>query len=77
MRARKCRGYVSEGLNAPCPHCISVSCCEQLERFLDRAEDVHDHTPYEYLTDSQKETIMRRLVEKGKRLRTQVCTHVL
>jgi hypothetical protein len=77
LRAKNCWRRVneidSEDSPSPCIVCKGVPHTTEFKAVVERAQNAKDHTPWMYLTDLQKETLMRQMANTIRRLRGQVC----
>lgn len=74
LRAKSCWKKLPEvnGDDTPCGACQSVPQSQAFKVVVERAQNAQDHTPWLFLTDLQKEELMRRMAMTIRRLRTQV-----
>lgn len=72
LRAKNCQKWIQEDEGA-CEACKRITRSPEFKAVVDRAQQVKDHTPWLYLTDLQKEDLMRRMAAKIRNQRTQVC----
>jgi hypothetical protein len=57
---------------SPCLACRGVSHLSEFRTVVEQAENAKDHTPWIYLTDLQKEKLMRQMAVTIWRLQSQV-----
>lgn len=75
MRAKNCQRKLQEvdGDYTPCTPCQRVPHSIEFKVVVERAQHVQEHTPWLFLTDLQKEGLLRQMAATIRRLRTQVC----
>ncbi|KAF7785094.1 hypothetical protein Agabi119p4_1259 [Agaricus bisporus var. burnettii] len=56
----------------PCTACKAVPHTIEFRKVVERARDVKEHTPWMYLTDQQKERLMRQMTITIRRLRDRI-----
>ncbi|XP_006455832.1 hypothetical protein AGABI2DRAFT_121753 [Agaricus bisporus var. bisporus H97] len=76
LRARRCWKQVDviddEDGPGSCAACKGVPHSIEFRKVVERARDVKEHTPWMYLTDQQKERLMRQMTLTIRRLRVRI-----
>lgn len=75
LRAENCWKELPEvnGDETPCGACQSIPQSQEFKVVVERAQNAQDHTPWLFLTDLQKEELLRRMAATIRQLRTKVC----
>ncbi|RDB15564.1 hypothetical protein Hypma_004145 [Hypsizygus marmoreus] len=72
LRAQNCKLDASDVDGGPCNACRWVEHSARFRQCIERAEHAQKHTPWAYLTAEQLHALMKKMVDKIKRLETQV-----
>ncbi|EKM80850.1 hypothetical protein AGABI1DRAFT_126893 [Agaricus bisporus var. burnettii JB137-S8] len=80
VRAKRCwkqlDGIDVEDEPRPCHDCKEVPHTVEFKDVVRRAQNVKEHTPWMYLTDQQKEKLMRQMAGTIRRLRSQMMNSI-
>jgi len=72
LRSDQCQIDLSESENSPCIECQVIPHSLSFQNFMEKAEDVKENTPWDYLTHEQLVKIMKKMSQQLKTLRTKV-----
>ncbi|KAJ7104870.1 hypothetical protein C8R44DRAFT_807209 [Mycena epipterygia] len=73
LRAENCQFPISGGdSQRACVSCKTLRYSAYLKQFMDRSEEVSDHTPWDYLTAQQHKVLLAKMRAQVMKLRTQL-----
>jgi hypothetical protein len=72
IRSDSCANQLFENDEVPCTRCLLVEHSPEFRRFISRATEAKEHTPWNYLTSEQLLGLLKKMAGQLKILRIKV-----